>query len=62
MRAADHLIDMVSRGGRSTGAGSSPRARLAEVAKVPESPTGQFLSGARVIPVAGQNAANRRAT
>ena len=50
MRAADHLIDMGPAageyGGQVVAEGTAD-----EVAKVSESPTGQFLSGARVIAV-----------
>jgi excinuclease ABC subunit A len=50
MRAADHLIDMGpgagEHGGRVVAQGTA-----AEVSLVQESPTGQFLSGARCIPL-----------
>ena len=55
MRAADHLVDLGpgagEHGGRIIAEGTA-----AQVEKVPESLTGQFLAGTRTIPVPGEAA------
>jgi excinuclease ABC subunit A len=50
MRAADHLLD-IGPGAGEHGGWVVAQGTAAEVARVPDSPTGQFLSGARSIAV-----------
>ncbi|MGI9185228.1 MAG: excinuclease ABC subunit UvrA [Solirubrobacteraceae bacterium] len=53
MRAADHLVDM-GPGAGEHGGHVVAQGTAAEVAKIPDSPTGQFLAGTRVIETPAQ--------